>query len=125
MTTTTEPTTPTLTLADRYRIAGDFIARTDLNLYGLHISPYTVSVQVNDAKSLQFAASLLDDATVSIQEYEESGSIHVLVDGGYRGLNCHFFDGFYDGATMDLIRSFPEPNVGLLAVLAGDAPVEA
>jgi hypothetical protein len=124
-------TTPTVTIADLHKYAGDLVARTDLTIDDLDLSVYgrRISVQTPNASSLRVAYDLLDNPTVRVADFDDGTyqRTHVNVEGTYRGVHAHFYAGFYQPADRDLIRSFAADNhlndARLLDVLVGDVAV--
>jgi hypothetical protein len=121
-------TTPTVTIADLHRYAGDLVARTDLTIDSLDLSGYArrINVQTPNATTLRAAYDLLDNPTIRVSDFNEDAyqRTHVNVEGTYRGVDVQFYVGFYKPEDRDLIRAFTADNhlgdARLLDALVGD-----
>lgn len=129
--TTTDTTTPTvtLTMADRHRIAadlyawnglGDVISTMRIN-QNEHVEAQLWSLDPTvEGRALQVARDMLDDPTVQINQREDSdyASIHVILQGHYRGVSMTVVSVVQDQAARDLIRDLAADRV--IDALAGD-----
>lgn len=114
MTTTT--TTPIIELADIHRIAGDFLARTDIATRGLDLNPRSIKLAVADSDwgSLRALYAVLDDAHVTVHEYEPGKyafEMILVVEGRFRGVSTSSQLAVNEAAELDLIRVFMADNV--------------
>lgn len=126
MTTTTTAST---TLADRYRIAGDLLARSDIAPIGLELRSHIgLKFPDRDWGSLRALYATLDDAHVTVYEYDQDKyafKMILVVGGQFRGIGTWSQITVFDPADLDLIRSFTDENARpdgrLLDALAGDS----
>lgn len=121
-------TTPTFTLADRHRIAGDLLARSDIATQGLELRSRNIDLKLADSDwgSLRALYAVLDDARVTVYEYEQglhAFQMILVVEGKFRGADTSSQLPVFAGAELDLIRAFTADNhlndARLLDVLIG------
>lgn len=129
-------TTVRITMADKHRIAADFYAITGYGeqLIYLRVNDYfpiDMLLRNNSQRAQRILYSQLDNPTITLDESDagEAHTIHVHVNGTYRGVSVTSTLVVSDAADKDLIAAFMADNVlndaRLLDVLVGDAPVEA